>query len=64
MLLGLFLFALGGVVAALADSMFMLIAGRALQGCGAIAGVAMAFAADFTRFGLIHLGDATGKRAL
>ena len=41
LLLGLFLFALGGVVAALADSMFMLIAGRALQGCGAIAGVAM-----------------------
>jgi len=49
LLLGLFLFASGGVVAALADSMYMLIAGRALQGCGAIAGVAMAFAADFTR---------------
>jgi MFS family permease len=49
LLMGLFLFALGGVVAALADSMLMLIAGRALQGCGAIAGVAMAFAADFTR---------------
>ncbi len=49
LLLGLFLFALGGVVAALADSMPSLIAGRALQGCGAIAGVAMAFAADFTR---------------
>jgi MFS family permease len=49
LLLGLFLFALGGVVAAVADSMSSLIAGRALQGCGAIAGVAMAFAADFTR---------------
>lgn len=49
LLVGLFLFALGGVVAALADSMAMLITGRALQGCGAIAGVAMAFAADFTR---------------
>ncbi len=49
LLIGLFLFALGGVVAALADSMLMLIAGRALQGCGAIAGVAMAFVADFTR---------------
>ena len=49
LLIGLFLFALGGVVAALADSMLMLIAGRALQGCGAIAGVAMAFAAAFTR---------------
>ena len=49
LLLGLFLFSLGGVVAALADSMLVLIAGRALQGCGAIAGVAMAFAADCTR---------------
>jgi MFS family permease len=49
LLMGLLLFALGGVVAALADSMPQLIAGRALQGCGAIAGVAMAFAADFTR---------------
>ena len=49
LLLGLFLFAVGGVVAALADSMPSLIVGRALQGCGAIAGVAMAFAADFTR---------------
>jgi len=49
MLLGLGLFAAGGVVAALADSMGMLIAGRALQGCGAVAGVALAFAADHTR---------------
>lgn len=49
LLLGLFLFAAGGVLAALAESMSLLIAGRALQGCGAIAGVAMAFAADFTR---------------
>ena len=49
LLLGLCLFALGGVVAALAESMPMLIAGRALQGCGAIAGVAMALAADLTR---------------
>jgi len=49
MLLGLFLFSLGGLVAAQADTMTGLIAGRALQGCGAIAGVAMAFAADFTR---------------
>lgn len=48
MLAGLALFALGGVVAALSDSMAMLIAGRALQGCGAIAGVALAFAADHT----------------
>jgi len=49
MLAGLGLFAAGGVLAALADSMGMLIAGRALQGCGAIAGVALAFAADHTR---------------
>jgi len=48
MLAGLALFALGGVVAASADSIEVLIAGRALQGCGAIAGVALAFAADHT----------------
>ena len=49
MLAGLALFAAGGVVAAMADSIEVLIAGRALQGCGAIAGVALAFAADHTR---------------
>ncbi len=49
MLAGLALFAVGSVLAAMADSMGMLIAGRALQGCGAIAGVALAFAADHTR---------------
>jgi MFS family permease len=49
MLGGLALFACGGVLAAMSDSMGMLIAGRALQGCGAIAGVALAFAADQTR---------------
>jgi MFS family permease len=49
LLIGLGLFALGGIVAAMAESMSALIAGRALQGCGAIAGVAMAFAADVTR---------------
>ena len=49
MLAGLALFAVGGVVAAMAESMEVLIAGRALQGCGAIAGVALAFAADQTR---------------
>ncbi|MEJ8568896.1 MFS transporter [Elongatibacter sediminis] len=46
---GLVLFALGGVVAATAESMTGLVVGRALQGCGAVAGVAMAFAADYTR---------------
>ena len=49
MFAGLALFAVGGVVAARAESMEILIAGRALQGCGAIAGVALAFAADHTR---------------
>ena len=34
---------LGGVVAALAESIEMMIAGRALQGCGAVAGVALLF---------------------
>ena len=49
MLAGLALFGAGGVLAALADSMVTLIVGRALQGCGAIAGVALALAADHTR---------------
>lgn len=49
LLLGLALFAVGGVVAALAETMSWLIFGRALQGCGAIAGVALALAADLTR---------------
>jgi len=49
MLAGLALFAAGGILAALSESMTMLIIGRALQGCGAIAGVALAFAADHTQ---------------
>ena len=49
LMLGLAVFAIGGVVAASAVSMQGLILGRALQGCGAIAGVAMAFAADGSR---------------
>ena len=49
MLVGLALFAAGGVVAALAETLEMMIVGRALQGCGAVAGVALAFAADHTR---------------
>jgi MFS family permease len=47
-LLGLSLFIMGSVFAALAETMWALIAGRALQGCGAIAGVTLAFAADHT----------------
>lgn len=46
---GLVLFALGSVVAALAQSIEMVILGRALQGCGAIAAAVMALAADLTR---------------
>ncbi len=46
---GLLVFALGSVVAALADSIWLIIAGRALQGAGAIAAAIMALAADLTR---------------
>lgn len=46
---GLLVFALGSVVAAQADSIGMVIAGRALQGAGAIAAVVMALLADLTR---------------
>ncbi len=47
--LGLLVFAIGSVVAANADSMWELIAGRAIQGAGAIASAVMALAADLTR---------------
>ena len=47
--LGLAVFALGSMVAALTDSVFGLIAGRILQGAGAIAAATMALAADLTR---------------
>ena len=46
---GLLLFVAGSVLAALADSIWMVIAGRALQGAGAIAAAVMALAADLTR---------------
>ena len=46
---GLVLFALGSVLAGLADTTLGIIAGRALQGAGAIAGTVMALAADLTR---------------
>jgi MFS family permease len=48
-LAGLFLFALGSVVAALSDGIYGIILGRALQGSGAIAAAVMALAADLTR---------------
>lgn len=46
---GLLVFALGSVVAAMSDSIWGVIAGRALQGSGAIAAAVMALAADLTR---------------
>lgn len=46
---GLVVFCLGSVVAALADSMLMLVVGRLLQGAGAIAGAIMALASDVSR---------------
>ncbi|WP_445401426.1 MFS transporter [Zobellella sp. An-6] len=46
---GLALFALGSVVAALADSVYGVVVGRVLQGSGAIAGAILALAADITR---------------
>jgi len=47
--IGLLLFAAGSVVAATADSIYMVIAGRLLQGSGAIAAAIMALTADLTR---------------
>jgi MFS family permease len=46
---GLFLFALGGLVAALSESIYGVIAGRALQGSGAIAAVTTALLSDLTQ---------------
>lgn len=46
---GLLLFALGSVIAATTDSIYMIIFGRAIQGAGAIAAVVMALVADLTR---------------
>ena len=46
---GLVIFGIGSVVAAEADSIYQVIAGRALQGMGEIAAAVMALAADLTR---------------
>lgn len=46
---GMLLFAVGGAVAALSTSIWGVIAGRAIQGAGAISGVVMALLADLTR---------------
>ncbi|MFC6634540.1 MFS transporter [Microbulbifer taiwanensis] len=47
--MGLAIFALGSLVAAVSESVYGLIAGRVLQGCGAIAAATMALVADLTR---------------
>lgn len=46
---GLLFFAIGSLVAGLADSMWLLTLGRIMQGAGAIAGAIMALATDVTR---------------
>ena len=46
---GLLIFAVGSVIAALADDIYITILGRAIQGSGAIAATTMALAADLTR---------------
>lgn len=48
-IIGLLIFAVGSVIAALAESMTWVIIGRAVQGAGAIAAVVMALTADLTR---------------
>ena len=46
---GLLLFAIGSVIAALSDSIWGILIGRAIQGGGAIAAAVMALTADLTR---------------
>ncbi|HMT92971.1 MFS transporter [uncultured Thiothrix sp.] len=46
---GLLVFALGSMIAALSDSIELIIVGRTLQGMGAVAAATMALAADLTR---------------
>ena len=46
---GLIIFAIGSVVAAMADTAIGVVIGRAIQGAGAIAATIMALAADLTR---------------
>ncbi len=48
-ILGLLLFALGGAVAAMSDSIYGVIVGRAIAGGGAVSAVVMALLADVTR---------------
>ena len=46
---GLLVFALGSIIAALTDDIYIIILGRAIQGSGAIAATTMALAADLSR---------------
>jgi MFS family permease len=46
---GLTIFAIGSLIAGLADSIFLMILGRCLQGIGAVGSTIMAFMADLTR---------------
>ncbi|NRB24366.1 MFS transporter [Shewanella sp.] len=48
-LIGLVVFAIGSLVAANADTIYGVVAGRAIQGMGAIAAAVLALAADLTR---------------
>ncbi len=47
--IGLVIFTLGGLVAASASHIWAVVAGRALQGAGAVSGATLALAADLTR---------------
>ncbi len=51
-IVGLLVFALGSLVAALADSLMGLVLGRALQGAGAVSAAVTALLADLTRDGV------------
>jgi len=48
-IIGLFIFFIGSIVAALSHSIYTIILGRAFQGMGAVAAVVMALAADLSR---------------
>lgn len=48
-LIGLLIFALGSFIAAIGQNIWIVIAGRAIQGAGAISAAVMALAADLTR---------------
>ncbi|UJF19155.1 MFS transporter [Vibrio sp. SS-MA-C1-2] len=49
MVAGLLLFALGSVIAGSSDSIYGVVIGRAIQGCGAIAAAILALAGDLSR---------------